>query len=210
MSFYDVIQSHRWDEITEEISCRSEADVERALAVRNPGLDDLLSLLSASAGPYLEEMAQRAHRVTVQRFGRVMAIFAPLYLSNRCVYCGFNAANTVTRVTLTPEDAEREGLSLHRLGFRSVLLLTGEAPNVVTDEYFQHVLEKLRPHFASIGIETFPMTVERYCELISQGVDNLTVFQETYDEARYGEFHCGGKKSGGVPASGNWPPAGIE
>ena len=58
-------------------------------------------------------MAQRAHRLTVQRFGRVMGMFAPLYLSNvctnQCVYCGFNAANVVTRVTLTPEEAEREG-----------------------------------------------------------------------------------------------------
>jgi 2-iminoacetate synthase len=199
MSFYDVIQSYRWEEIAGEIASRSEVDVQRALAARNPGLDDLLSLVAPSAGPYLEEIARRAHRLTVQRFGRVMTMFAPLYLSNvctnRCVYCGFNSANAVDRVTLSPEDAEQEGLSLRRLGFRSILLLTGEAPNIVTEEYFKQVLEKLRPHFTSIGIEMFPMTTERYCELICQGVDSLTVFQETYDEARYGEFHRGGKKS---------------
>ena len=128
-----------------------------------------------------------------------MGMFAPLYLSNvctnRCVYCGFNAANVVSRVTLTPEEAEREAASIRRLGFRSVLILSGEAPHVVTEEYFKRVLEKLRPHFTSIGIEMFPMTVERYRELIGQGVDSLTVFQETYDEASYGEFHRGGRKS---------------
>jgi len=126
-------------------------------------------------------------------------MFAALYLSNVCTnrggYGPFNAANAVRRVTLTPEDAEQEGSSLRRLGFRSVLLLTGEAPYIVTKEYFQRVLEKLRPHFTSIGVEMFPMTVERYRELIDQGVDSLTVFQETYDEARYQEFHRGGKKS---------------
>jgi 2-iminoacetate synthase len=199
MSFSDVIRSYRWEEVAGAIGNRSCQDVERALAARSPGLDDLLSLLSPAAAPFLEAMAQRAHRLTVQRFGRVMGMFAPLYLSNvctnQCVYCGFNAANVVNRVTLTPEEAGREGASIRRLGFRNVLLLSGEAPQVVTGEYFKRVLEKLRPHFTSIGIEMFPMTVERYKELIGQGVDSLTVFQETYDEARYGEFHRGGRKS---------------
>ena len=38
------------------------------------------------------------------------------------------------------------------------------------------------------------MSVERYREIIGQGVDSLTVFQETYDESRYGEIHPGGRK----------------
>jgi 2-iminoacetate synthase len=199
MSVYDVIQSHRREEVGREIARRSRADVERALGARTPGLDDLVSLLSPAAEPFLEEMAGLAHRLTVQRFGRVMGLFAPLYLSNvctnRCVYCGFNAGNEVARVTLTPAEAAAEGESLHRLGFRSVLLLTGEAPHVITADYFAGVLERLRPFFSSIGVEMFPMSVERYREIIDQGVDSLTVFQETYDEARYGEFHPGGRKS---------------
>src|SRR5512140_880500 len=199
MSFTDVIRSYQREEIEREIAHRSRRDVERALAARHPGLDDLMSLLSPAAAPFLEAMAQRAHRLTLQRFGRVMGMFAPLYLSNvctnQCVYCGFNAANVVARVTLTPEEAEREGASIRGLGFRNVLLLSGEAPQVITGEYFKRVLEKLRPLFTSIGIEMFPMTVERYRELIGQGVDSLTVFQETYDEARYGQFHPAGRKS---------------
>lgn len=199
MGFYDVIHSHRWGEIQQEIGRRTVQDVERALDAHTPGLDDLMSLLSPAAEPFLEEMAQRAHRLTLQRFGRVIGMFAPLYLSNvctnRCVYCGFNAEKSITRVTLTPEEAGTEGESLRRMGFRTVLLLSGDAPQVVTDAYLKRVLEKLRPHFSTIGIEMFPMTVERYRELIGQGVDGLTVFQETYDEASYGAFHPGGRKS---------------
>jgi 2-iminoacetate synthase len=199
MGFYDVIHSYDWGEIQREIGRRTAQDVERALAARTSGFDDLMSLLSPAAEPFLEEMAQRAHRLTLQRFGRVMGMFAPLYLSNvctnRCVYCGFNADKSITRVTLTPEEAGREGESLRRMGFRTVLLLSGEAPQVVNEEYLERVLEKLRPHFSTIGIEMFPMTVERYRELIGQRVDGLTVFQETYDEASYGEFHTGGRKS---------------
>jgi 2-iminoacetate synthase len=198
MSFTEVIRSHRRGEIEREIASRTRGDVERALASRIPGLDDLVSLLSPAAEPFLEEMAQRAHRVTLQRFGRVMGMFVPLYLSNvctnGCVYCGFNAGNEVSRVTLTPEEAAGEGECLRRLGFRSVLLLTGEAPRLITGEYMGRVLERLRPLFSSIGIEMFPMATERYRELIAQGVDSLTVFQETYDEERYGEFHPGGRK----------------
>ncbi len=198
MSFYDVVQSYSRGEIEREIGRRTRKDVERALAVRLPGLDDLVSLLSPAAEPFLEEMAQRAHRLTVQRFGRVMGMFAPLYLSNvctnRCVYCGFNAGNEVSRVTLTPEEAGREGECLRRMGFRSVLLLTGEAPRLITAAYMGQVLRRLRPLFSSIGVEMFPMTTQRYRELISQGVDSLTVFQETYDEESYGEFHPAGRK----------------
>ena len=198
MSFADVMRLYPRGEIERSIARRTRRDVERALAARTPGLDDLISLLSPAAEPFLEEMAQRAHRLTLRRFGRTMAMFVPLYLSNvctnRCVYCGFNAGNAVSRVTLTPEEAGSEGECLHRLGFRSVLLLTGEAPGLITGEYMARVLERLRPRFSSIGIEMFPMTTEQYRELISQGVDNLTVFQETYDEESYGAFHPGGRK----------------
>lgn len=148
MSFYDVIQTHPRGEIEREIRRRSRGDVERALAARLPGLDGLMSLLSPAAEPFLEEMAQRAHRLTLQRFGRVMGMFAPLYLSNvctnRCVYCGFNVGNGVSRVTLTPDESASEGELLHRMGFRSVLLLTGEAPHIITAQYLERVLARLR------------------------------------------------------------------
>jgi 2-iminoacetate synthase len=157
-----------------------------------------MSLISPAAEPFLEEIAQRAHRLTVQRFGRVMGLFAPLYLSNvctnRCVYCGFNAANRITRLTLTPEEAEAEGKSMRNLGFRHILLLAGEAPSIITTDYLKRVLERIRPDFASIGIELFPMEKETYRELIEHGVDSLTLFQETYDEGSYGRFHPGGRK----------------
>ena len=72
------------------------ADVERELS-QCPGRyarERLLTLISPAAEAYLETMAQQARALTVQRFGRTMALYAPLYLSNRCInqclYCGFN------------------------------------------------------------------------------------------------------------------------
>jgi 2-iminoacetate synthase len=128
-----------------------------------------------------------------------MGMFAPLYLSNvcvnHCIYCGFNARNAIPRLTLSPEEAESEGSALRRMGFQTVLLLSGDSPQVITGDYLKRVLERLRPHFSSMGIEMFPMTVKRYQELIGQGVDGLTVFQETYDRTSYAKFHPGGTKN---------------
>ncbi len=198
MSFYDEVKRYRWEEIKKRIQSASVSDVERALTAEHLGLEDFISLVSPVAQPYLEEMAQRAHRLTEQRFGKVIALFAPLYLSNvctnSCVYCGFNVENLVVRLTLTPDQAEAEGKYLHQQGFRHLLLVSGEAPMVVTMPYLLSVLERLRPLFASISIELYPMDIADYKELIANGVDGLVIFQETYDEKRYKEVHLGGKK----------------
>lgn len=198
MTFYDEIGRWPWEAVAAAIAGRTRAEAERALAAPRLDTDGLLSLLSPAAAPLLEEMAQRAHRLTLRRFGRVMGMFAPLYLSNvctnRCLYCGFNAGNAVARVTLTPAAAAAEGEAIRALGFRHVLLLTGEAPAIVTPDYLKEVLARLRPRFSSIGIEMFPMAAERYRELAAQGVDSLTLFQETYREATYGDYHPAGRK----------------
>jgi len=198
MEFYDELKSYPWDEIEKQVDGRSASDVKRALNARPTRLEDFLCLLSPAAAPFLEAMAQRAHRLTEQRFGRVISLFAPLYLSNvcsnSCVYCGFNVRNPVARLTLTAEQAAAEGNLIHKMGVRHLLLVSGDSPHIVTMDYFRDVMEKLRPLFASISVEIFPMATGAYKELIDLGVDGLTVFQETYNEHRYGDFHPGGKK----------------
>ena len=199
MSFFDEISGYQWGAIREAIDRRSQVEVERALASHAPRPDDLMSLLSPAAAPFLEEMAQRAHRLTVQRFGRVIGLFAPLYLSNicdnLCAYCGFNRNNPVARLTLTVDQAAAEGERLYNMGFRHLLLVSGEAPRIVTMEYLAQAIAKLRPLFSSVSIEIYPMPSDGYRALIRHGVDGLVVYQETYDKRRYGEVHPVGKKA---------------
>lgn len=198
MSFYDEMRGYRWDAVAAEIAGRSRADVERALAAERPGLGDFLSLVAPAAGDYLEEMAQRARAVTQRRFGRVIGLYAPLYLSNHCTnacrYCGFNVHNDARRLTLTPEQAAAEGEYLRRRGFRHLLLVSGEAPREVTMDYLADVLDRLRSLFSSLSVEIYPLATEEYERLIRHGVDGLVVYQETYDVKRYAEVHPGGKK----------------
>lgn len=198
MNFYEILKSYRWEEVARHIAACDTQDVRRALTVPHPMPHDLLALVSPAATPFLEEMAQRAHRLTQQRFGRVISLFAPLYVSNECinscVYCGFNRANPVSRLTLTPDQVAEEARHLRDAGFRHVLLVSGENPHVVTLEYLTWVVDRLRPDFSSISIEIYPLETEEYRELIDHGVDGLVLYQETYDEDRYPEFHPRGPK----------------
>jgi 2-iminoacetate synthase len=102
--------------------------------------------------------------------------------------------NPVERLTLTLDQAVEEGKYLREKGFRHLLLVSGEAPQVITLEYLTNVLKRLRPLFASFSVELYPMESAAYRELIAQGVDGLVIYQETYNEKRYGEVHLAGKK----------------
>lgn len=173
--------------------------VEAALAGRRSSLDRMAALLSpVAAEHYLEEMAAEAHRITVQRFGRVLQMYAPLYVSNECIdtctYCGFSREHPVRRITLKVEEAAREAEILHRQGFRHLLLVSGEHPRIVSTGYLAAVVRRLRERFASVAIEVAPQYEEGYRELVGAGVDSLTVYQETYDREVYARVHLAGRK----------------
>ena len=102
-TFVDLWKQHDFAAVAASISMRTPADVRRALdrASRGLSLDDLAALLSPAAAPFLEEMAALSHRLTVERFGRTMQLYAPMYLTNVCAnictYCGFSAQNRIPR-----------------------------------------------------------------------------------------------------------------
>lgn len=198
MSFIDKITGHSWDRIRDTIQAKRTRDVERALNASVRGVEDLLALLSPAAVPFLEEMAQASHRITVQRFGRIIQMYAPIYVSSECVngctYCGFSRHNKIRRATLTPEVALQEGHAVKSAGFSHVLLLTGESPDHVTVKDLARIVRKLRHLFASISIEVYPMDAASYRELIESGVDGLTIYQETYNPDCYGAVHPSGPK----------------
>jgi 2-iminoacetate synthase len=198
MPFLDEISQYDPQRLETEILAKTPAEVERALAANQPRLEEFKALLSPAASAYLEPMAQRAHRVTVQRFGKTILMYAPLYLSNECSngcrYCGFNAHNKMARRTLTPEEIAAEARVLHERGFRHLLLVTGEAPKLADNRYLCAAVEQLRPLFSSMSIEVYPMDRAGYQQVVESGVDGLTLYQETYDRTLYSEMHPFGKK----------------
>ena len=152
----------------------SGREVERALACTNGSyrLEKLLAFISPAAEDYLEEMAQLARRLTVQRFGRTIGLYAPLYLSNFCVnscrYCGVNRENKFKRTRLTIEQALTEADIIAAEGFRDILLVSSEDRKIVSVEYLTELAKKLRSKFSSISIEVYQMSVAEYAKLFSR------------------------------------------
>lgn len=155
-------------------------------------------LLAPKSSAELEEMAQASQALTRKFFGRTMRLFAPLYLSNECVnickYCGFSRDNPIVRATLTVDQVEAEARYLVAQGFRSILLVAGEHPKFVSDQYLMRCVERLHPFVPSVSLEVGPLETDRYRPLVQAGAEGLVVYQETYQPEIYAELHPAGPK----------------
>lgn len=173
---------------------QARASLERT----RPTLADFAHLISPAASGLLESMARRARTLTQQRFGRVVRLFAPLYLSNECInncrYCGFSRDHPILRVTLSVEEVLREARALREQGFRNLLLVAGEHPKFVSREYLTACVAALRAEVPSVSLEVGPMTTADYAPIVRAGAEGLVVYQETYDRAVYAQMHTAGPK----------------
>src|SRR6266498_1904378 len=174
------------------------ATVRELLDKGNLTLADFAVLLSPAAGEQLELLCRRSQALTQQRFGKVIRLFAPLYLSNECVnnckYCGFSRDNPILRVTLSVDEVLREARALKEQGFRNILLVAGEHPRFVSKNYLAGCVRALHDEFPGISLEVGPMETEDYRPIVRAGADGLVVYQETYDHALYAELHTAGPK----------------
>ena len=161
-------------------------------------LADFAQLISPAAGELLEPLSRRSQQLTQQRFGKVIRLFAPLYLSNECInnckYCGFSRDNAILRVTLSLDEVKREADELKKQGFRNVLLVAGEHPKFVSNGYLADCVRTLHGDIPSISLEVGPMETEEYRPIVAAGADGLVVYQETYDRAIYDTMHTAGPK----------------
>lgn len=198
-TFKSVFENYDWDSIQTRIYQTTARQVENALAKNKRDLDDFLALISPTALPYLEEMAQRCHELTKKRFGKTIQMYAPLYLSNECqnicTYCGFSLDNKIKRKTLSNAEIHLEVEALKQAGFDHVLLVTGEANYTVNINYFLNAIELIKEHFSIISVEVQPLSTEEYERLHQAGVYSVLVYQETYHQEVYKKYHTKGKKS---------------
>jgi 2-iminoacetate synthase len=176
----------------------SSAAAREAMGKASLSLADFAALISPAATELLEPMGRRAHATTQQRFGKVIRLFAPLYLSNECInnckYCGFSRDNPILRVTLTVDEVLREANALHGQGFRNILLVAGEHPKFVSENYLKDCVSALHSAWPGISLEVGPMETEEYRPIVQAGAEGLVVYQETYDRAIYDDMHTAGPK----------------
>ncbi|OGQ58360.1 MAG: [FeFe] hydrogenase H-cluster radical SAM maturase HydG [Deltaproteobacteria bacterium RIFCSPLOWO2_02_FULL_53_8] len=198
------IDTNRLESIIEASCGASVKDalgvVEKAGAGKGLSLEDAACLLSVEDDGLLRLIHEKAGELKQRLFGKRVVLFAPLYLSNicanGCVYCGFRAANKeMARRALTVDEAVREAQAIESMGFKRILLVTGEDPERGVD-YAVAVVKAIyaRTDIRIIHVNAAPMTVDEFRELKGAGVGVYQSFQETYHRPTYALVHPSGRK----------------
>lgn len=198
VSFVREFNAFPLDDLHNRSLGATEAEARQPLGNEQLSLADFACLLSPAASENLEELCQRSQTLTRQRFGKVIRLFAPLYLSNECInncrYCGFSRDNPILRVTLSIEDVLQEAKALRAQGFRNILLVAGEHPKFVSGNYLAQCVQALHAEVPGISLEVGPMETQEYRPIVEAGADGLVVYQETYDRELYAQMHTAGPK----------------
>jgi len=201
MPFTDILKKYEDFDFDAFCAGVDTSKVERV--INKPRLTELdyLTLLSPAAADsrVLEMTARRALDITRSRFGGVITLFTPLYVSNicdnRCLYCSFAHQNKIKRRHLGLDEVREEASRIAATGLRHILMLTGESRRAAPAGYLRDCVAVLREYFSSISVEVYPLDEGEYSGLVAAGADGLTVYQETYDRGVYASLHEGGPKA---------------
>lgn len=202
--FAEVIDEFSWEDTISLSESATAGDVRCVLAKSDAGRllspEDLAVLLSPAAVSHLEEMARLSRAFTEERFGKTISLYIPMYVSNactnKCVYCGFNHDNPISRVTLSQDEIVRECRAIKALApFDNLLVVAGEYPSLSGVDYLGNVIETVSAYFHNVTVEVQPMKCRDYKKLVDKGLYGVVCFQETYNRAAYGKYHPHGMKS---------------
>jgi len=165
----------------------------------NYSLEDFLILIAPATEKYLDVLAKFAAHIKTQRFGKTIKLYAPIYVSNYCcndcAYCGFRISEKKEqRRHLTLSEIDNEARILKNQGFDNILIVSGEDRKKITIDYLSDCVKLLKKYFSYIAIEVYPLEKEEYKILINAGVEGLTLYQETYNNELYKEYHKAGSK----------------
>jgi len=195
MPFSEVLDRDALAELARRAANAGASAVRRVLDDRPQQLESLAPLLSPAAGQMLETLARVTHESTVARFGKTIALFAPLYLSNECVctctYCGFSMGLDIKRRTLFPAEVENEARELAHRGLRNILLVSSEHPKRVPPQYVASCIEAAKRHAPYVGLEIAAAEEDDYRRFVDAGCDGVVLYQETYDVDVYKRHHLG-------------------
>lgn len=206
MKYLDGMEQISHEIMDKVLKARDEFDVENFCAkdVKNVlqkdkiNEKDLQVLLSEQALEFLEEMAVKAKVITRANFGNSIQFFTPLYVSNycdnHCVYCGFGSNNNIKRLHLDNKSIEDELKNIAQSGLSEILLLTGESKSYSSVEYIAKAAKLAKMYFSTVGVEVYPMNSADYKILHENGVDFVTIFNETYSTTKYEKIHLAGNK----------------
>ncbi|MCX5716349.1 MAG: [FeFe] hydrogenase H-cluster radical SAM maturase HydG [Candidatus Omnitrophica bacterium] len=179
--------------------------IKKASRLKGLSLNETALLLNCNDPGFLKEIFKAAREIKNRIYGKRVVLFAPLYLSNKCVndclYCGFRSSNTtMKRKTLTFAEIKKEVEALQQQGHKRLLLVAAEGPDSKTD-YLEKVInivykvKKGKGAIRRVNINAAPLTLKEFKRLKKAGIGTYQLFQETYHRKTYGLMHPKGPKS---------------
>ena len=185
-----------WEQIEAQLHATDDLDglMQRAEALTRKHFGSTTSAVGDDA-PTADTTGNAKPRTTVRR----MKLYAPLYLSNFCInhcpYCGFRYPHSLERTHLSAETSLQQAEVLWERGFRNVLVVAGDFPQMTTTRYFVEIIRGLRDRGFQVAVEIAAQSTLSYQEMARAGATALTLYQETYDEEAYAEIHFRGSKA---------------
>ncbi|AEM74601.1 2-iminoacetate synthase ThiH [Caldicellulosiruptor acetigenus] len=161
-------------------------------------IEDAAKLLNVEDKNSILLMASKAKKLTRENFGKVILLYAPLYISNYCqngcVYCGFSCRKNYKREKLEFNEIENELRAMKEEGIDSVIILTGEDRIHSPVDYIEQACKIAANYMSEVSIEVYPLLEEEYRSLANSGVVGITIYQETYQKEDYEKLHPFGPK----------------
>ena len=185
-----------------------EAILGKSKLLQRLSLQEAATLLAADDPVSIKNIFETAALVKDRIYGKRVVLFAPLYISNfcsnTCLYCAFNAGNSIThRKALTTDEIKEQVAWLLKRGHKRILMVSGESgPHGLKpiDYYVEAVRAiysvKVGPHqIKRVNVNAAPLSVEEFKKLKEAGIGTYQLFQETYHEQTYRRVHPQGPKS---------------
>ncbi|WP_018084957.1 [FeFe] hydrogenase H-cluster radical SAM maturase HydE [Desulfurispora thermophila] len=154
--------------------------------VEQAALEQLLAAGEADM-PLLRAAADEVRRQTVGEAVHLRAIIEfSNYCRKNCLYCGLRRDNhTLARYRLEDEQILAAADSAHRLGYRTVVLQSGEDPHYSAGK-IARLVERIKEKYdLAITLSLGERSKEDYCLWRRAGADRYLLKQETADEALF-------------------------
>lgn len=167
-------------------------------------MEETAVLINSSGTDLMDEIKQGARDLKEKVYGNRIVLFAPLYISNKCInncqYCGFRTSNKgQIRKTLTDAELVKEIEALEDNGQKRLILVYGEHPEC-NAEYIAHTVDiayatkKDKGEIRRVNINAAPLSVEDFRKVKKAGIGTYQIFQETYNPEAYTWYHPSGIK----------------
>lgn len=196
-------------DLLEKGKSASKEEIERIIAkshdLNTLTLEEVACLLQCNDPELWLKINDTARHIKDRIYGNRIVMFAPLYVSdycvNQCTYCGFKCTNKFERRILSDQEIENEVRMIEDMGHKRIALEAGEDDKNCSMDYILHAMDVIyktkckNGSIRRINVNIAATTVENYKKLKEAGIGTYILFQETYHEDTYKQYHLTGPKS---------------